>query len=62
MSGQIRNKRKDYYHTLEQTQKGELDVTGWQTWFLSCLNRVIAAASESLSFVLAKSHFWEQFA
>jgi Fic family protein len=27
MSGQIRNERKDYYHSLEWTQKGELDVT-----------------------------------
>jgi Fic family protein len=62
MSGQIRNERKDYYHTLEWTQKGELDVTRWQTWFLSCLNRAIAGAEETLSTVLKKSRFWERFA
>ena len=62
MSGQIRNERKDYYQTLEWTQKGELDVTRWQTWFLSCLNRAIASAEETLSTVLAKSRFWERFA
>ena len=62
MSGQIRNERKDYYHTLEWTQKGELDVTRWQTWFLSCLNRAIAGAEETLSTVLTKSRFWERFA
>jgi len=61
MSGQIRNERKDYYHTLERTQKGELDVTRWQTWFLSCLNRAIAGAEETLSTVLTKFRFWEQF-
>lgn len=62
MSGQIRNERKGYYQMLERTQKGELDVTRWQTWFLSCLDRAIAAANETLSGVLAKSRFWEQFA
>ena len=62
MSGQIRNERKGYYHTLEWTQKGELDVTRWQTWFLSCLDRAIAAADETLSTVLAKARFWERFA
>lgn len=62
MSGQIRNERRDYYNTLERTQKGELDVTRWQTWFLSCLNRAIAAANETLSTVLAKSRFWERYA
>jgi Fic family protein len=62
MSGQIRNERKDYYRTLEWTQKGELDVTRWQTWFLSCLDRAIAAADETLSTVLAKARFWERFA
>lgn len=62
MSGQIRNERKDYYHTLEWTQKGEFDVTRWQTWFLSCLDRAIAAADETLSAVLTKARFWERFA
>ncbi len=62
MSGQIRNERKEYYHTLEWTQKGELDVTRWQTWFLSCLDRAIAGAEETLSTVLTKSRFWERFA
>ncbi len=62
MSSQIRNERKDYYDMLESTQKGELDVTRWQSWFLSCLNRAIAATNESLSTVLAKFRFWELFA
>ena len=62
MSGQIFNERKDYYHTLERTQKGELDVTSWQTGFLSCLNRAIAAANETLASILTKARFWERFA
>lgn len=62
MSGQIRLERNDYYDTLERTQKGPLDVTRWQTWFLSCLERAIAAAEDTLSTVLAKARFWERFA
>ena len=62
MSSQIRRDRSNYYRTLEWTQKGELDVTGWQTWFLACLNRTIAAAGDTLASVLAKARFWERFA
>lgn len=62
MSAQIRRKRNDYYSTLEGTQKGELDVTRWQTWFLDCLLGAINGARETLSAVLGKAHFWERFA
>lgn len=37
MSGQIRAERNDYYDMLERTQKADLDITRWQTWFLQCL-------------------------
>jgi Fic family protein len=62
MSGQIRAERNAYYTNLERTQKGGLDVTAWQEWFLGCLQRAIESAHESLSAVLAKARFWEQFA
>ena len=62
MSSQIRRDRANYYRTLEWTQKGELDVTGWQTWFLARLNRAIPTAEETLAGVLAKARFWERFA
>src|SRR6202049_240649 len=45
MSSEIRDERKEYYAILESTQKGELDVTGWLTWFLKCLSRAIERAS-----------------
>jgi Fic family protein len=41
MSAQIRREQNAYYTTLERTQKGTLDVTRWQEWFLSCLDRAI---------------------
>lgn len=62
MSAQIRRERKDYYMTLERTQKGGLDITLWQTWFLSCLLRAIEGAKDKLGSVLEKARFWERFA
>jgi Fic family protein len=62
MSAQIRRERNDYYQMLEQTQKGDLDITPWQEWFLSCLLRAIAGAQEMLGGVLTKARFWERFA
>lgn len=62
MSAQIRRERNDYYGMLERTQKGELDVTRWQHWFLSCLLRAIEGAQETLGGVLNKARFWERFA
>ena len=62
MSAQIRRERNDYYNTLEATQKGALDVTRWQTWFIDCLHRAIDGAQETLGAVLFKAQFWERFA
>jgi len=62
MSAQIRREHKDYYDTLEGAQKGELDVTQWQDWFLTCLLGAIEGAQETLATVLGKARFWERFA
>jgi Fic family protein len=62
MSAQIRLERDNYYNTLETTQKGSLNVTQWQEWFLNCLLRAVDGAQETLSAVLHKAKFWERFA
>jgi len=62
MSAQIGRERSDYYTTLERTQKGALDITPWQEWFLSCLHRAIEGAQRTLGTVLEKARFWERFA
>ena len=62
MSAQIRREQKQYYEILEVTQKGEVDVTRWQTWFLGCLLHAIEASQETLTAVLSKARFWERFA
>lgn len=62
MSAQIQHEHRDYYDMLEWTQKGDLDVTKWQDWFLNCLDRAIEGAQKTLGAVLNKAHFWERFA
>lgn len=62
MSSQVRLDYKAYYNMLEWTQKGELNVTKWQDWFLNCLLRAIKGAQDTLSAVLIKADFWERFA
>lgn len=61
-SGQIRRGRADCYMMLERTQKGALDVTLRQEWFLFCLRRAIERSQDTLRAVLHKAHFRERFA
>lgn len=60
MSAQIRKERNAYYDILEQTQKGNLDITEWLHWFLECLGRALTASDEILAAVLQKATFWKQ--
>lgn len=60
MSAQIRRERDDYYTRLERAQKGGLDITPWQDWFLNCLLRAIEGAQWTLAAVLEKARFWER--
>jgi Fic family protein len=62
MSAQVRRERDGYYTILERTQKGALDVTLWQEWFLTCLRGAIDGSRETLARVLEKAHFWDRFA
>jgi Fic family protein len=59
MSAQIMQERNAYYEILERTQRGDLDVTGWVTWFLDCLYRSMEHTEETIARVVARSKFWE---
>jgi Fic family protein len=59
MSAQIRIERGGYYHILEWSQKGALDITPWLNWFLDCLGRAIQSAQSTLDGVLHRAKFWE---
>ena len=62
MSAQIRKERNDYYAMLEQTQKGNLDLTEWLSWFLACLERSMLATEDTLAGVMRKAKFWQTHA
>ena len=62
MSAQIRTERRDYYAILETTQKGDLDITLWLTWFLDCLDRAFDGTERILASVFRKASFWEAHA
>ncbi|MXZ44562.1 MAG: Fic family protein [Gammaproteobacteria bacterium] len=62
MSSQICAERKDYYHILEITQRGSVDVTSWMDWFLCCLQRAVKQSDQILNTVLTKARFWARFA
>ncbi len=59
LSSQILQERKNYYNILEKTQKGNLDITAWLTWFLECLRKSILASEGILSSIILKAKFWE---
>jgi Fic family protein len=62
MSAQIRLERNAYYTILERTQQGDLDITHWLEWFLTCLDRALSASENILSSVLTKARYWEWLA
>ena len=58
MSAQIQVERKGYYDILEQTQKGNIDVSDWLEWFLTCLLNALISSETLLSKVIFKHNFW----
>ena len=60
MSAQIRLERKEYYEILENTQKGDLDISEWIKWFLGCLVNALKATDKVLMSVLLKADFWNK--
>lgn len=60
MSAQILQEKATYYDMLEQTQKGDLDITPWLSWFLDCLFHAMDHTDETLSAVVKRTQFWEK--
>lgn len=60
MSAQIRKERNRYYHTLETTQKGPINITAWLEWFLQCLGRAMDASKDELAMIMRKAEFWKK--
>ena len=60
MSYQIEKERKQYYDSLESSQRGGMDITLWLEWFLGCLERTLEQAQENLRSILHKARIWER--
>jgi len=61
LSSQIMKERKRYYDILERSQKGDVDITAWLSWFLECYTHALESALQSVAKVLAKATFWQHF-
>lgn len=59
LSSEILNHRKGYYDHLEQTQKGDLDITSWIKWFLQTLKTALENALQKTENVVRKAKFWD---
>ena len=62
LSTQICHERNAYYEALENTQKGQLDITEWIQWFLQCFLRTLANVEHTLSGVFRRNRFWNAIA
>lgn len=58
-SSQIQQERMGYYAILEQSQKGDLNITSWLEWYLKCLESAISQTDVSLNSIITKAQFWE---
>lgn len=57
MSKEINNQKKGYYKILEETQKGDSNITDWIVWFLGCLKEAIISSSVIIDKVIQKHQF-----
>ncbi|MBI4323146.1 MAG: Fic family protein [Candidatus Omnitrophica bacterium] len=61
LSSQIMEERDHYYTVLEESQKGNTDVTKWLTWYVGCYGRAVNKAETLIADVLAKAEFWQHY-
>lgn len=59
MAASIMEKRQEYYQILESTQKGDLDITEWMSWFLATFKHTLGAALSRIDMVMLKARFWQ---
>ncbi len=60
MSVAILERRNSYYDILEQSQRGETDITAWLTWFLDTLAASLRQVMADIGQTLQKTRFWQR--
>jgi len=51
-------RRKEYYKHLESTQKGNLDITEWLSWSITCIEQAYDEARACIERVVQIAKFW----
>ena len=59
LSSEIMMKRKQYYDILEATQKGDLDITSWISWFLQTIVNAFNTSIAKTELLVQKVAFWD---
>lgn len=62
LSRQILKDKKHYYKVLEQTQRGNGDITDWLVWYFNAIMAAVDDSNSMLSLVLCKAAFWNTHA
>lgn len=60
MSVGILANRKSYYDILEQTQKGDVDITAWLVWFFDTLNQTFDDVLKEIDQTVFKTNYWRR--
>jgi len=62
LSSAIMQDRKNYYANFEKICRGDMDITTWLVWFLTCIESAIYNAISIVDGINLKSRFWEKHA
>lgn len=60
MSPIILINRSEYYRILEQSSRGDIDITPWLVWFLQTLGSALQSALDKIDRTLYKVRFWQR--
>jgi len=60
MSVAILERRNSYYDILEQSQRGDTDITAWLSWFLDTLAASMRQVLADIEQTLQKTRFWQR--
>lgn len=56
----VHKDKSHYYDILENTQRGDGDITAWVAWYANTLSVALDEAETVVSTILNKSLFWQK--
>ncbi|VEB72085.1 mobile mystery protein B [Providencia rustigianii] len=61
ISQSINERKKEYYQILEQSQRGDTDLTQWLVWFINTLHQAINDTLQQIQLTIEKTKYWNRF-